>query len=59
MEESEGMPGTRTAYGPDFYVAYLRDPDGHKLACVFSIILLKPIRSQTKNSHKRSFLNYV
>jgi len=31
---SEGMPGTRTAYGPDFYVAYLRDPDGHKLACV-------------------------
>ncbi|BEK74207.1 VOC family protein [Enterobacter asburiae] len=32
--KSEGMPGTRTAYGPDFYVAYLRDPDGHKLACV-------------------------
>ena len=32
--ESEGAPGTRTAYGPDFYVAYLRDPDGHKLACV-------------------------
>ncbi|HHT2691564.1 TPA: VOC family protein, partial [Enterobacter asburiae] len=27
--KSEGMPGTRTAYGPDFYVAYLRDPDGH------------------------------
>lgn len=32
--KSEGMPGTRTAYGPDFYVAYLRDPDGNKLACV-------------------------
>lgn len=32
--ENEGAPGTRTAYGPDFYVAYLRDPDGHKLACV-------------------------
>ncbi|HDS2795165.1 TPA: VOC family protein [Enterobacter asburiae] len=32
--KSEGMAGTRTAYGPDFYVAYLRDPDGHKLACV-------------------------
>ena len=32
--KSEGMPGTRTAYGPDVYVAYLRDPDGHKLACV-------------------------
>ncbi|WP_426347482.1 VOC family protein [Cronobacter universalis] len=30
----EGKPGVREAYGPDFYVAYLRDPDGHKLACV-------------------------
>lgn len=33
--ENEGVPGTRTLYGPDFYVAYLRDPDGHKLACVY------------------------
>ena len=31
----EGAPGTRPDYGPAFYVAYLRDPDGHKLACVF------------------------
>jgi catechol 2,3-dioxygenase-like lactoylglutathione lyase family enzyme len=31
----EGAPGTRAAYGEDFYVAYLRDPDGNKLACVF------------------------
>lgn len=31
----EGAPGTRDAYGPAFYVAYLRDPDGHKLAAVF------------------------
>lgn len=30
----EGKPGIREMYGPDFYVAYLRDPDGHKLACV-------------------------
>lgn len=30
----EGAPGTREAYGPEFYVAYLRDPDGNKLACV-------------------------
>lgn len=29
----EGPPGTRPAYSPDFYVAYVRDPDGHKLAC--------------------------
>lgn len=30
----EGAPGTRTEYGPTFYVAYVRDPDGNKLACV-------------------------
>jgi catechol 2,3-dioxygenase-like lactoylglutathione lyase family enzyme len=31
----EGAPGIRARYSPDFYVAYLRDPDGHKLALVF------------------------
>lgn len=31
----EGAPGTRPDYGPSFYVAYLRDPDGNKLAAVF------------------------
>ncbi len=31
----EGPPGTRPAYGPAFYVAYVRDPDGHKLGFVF------------------------
>jgi catechol 2,3-dioxygenase-like lactoylglutathione lyase family enzyme len=30
----EGTPGTRDYYSPDFYVAYARDPDGHKLAFV-------------------------
>lgn len=30
-----GAPGTRKVSGPDFYVAYLLDPDGHKLACVY------------------------
>ena len=29
----EGQPGLRDRYGPDFYVAYLRDPDGNKLSC--------------------------
>lgn len=29
----DGPPGTRPAYEPDFYVAYVRDPNGHKLAC--------------------------
>ncbi|MCA0203556.1 VOC family protein [Pararhodobacter sp.] len=33
--QDEGAPGLRDAYGPRFYVAYLRDPDGNKLACVF------------------------
>jgi hypothetical protein len=31
----EGPPGTRPYYEPWFYVAYVRDPDGNKLACVF------------------------
>jgi catechol 2,3-dioxygenase-like lactoylglutathione lyase family enzyme len=31
----DGPPGTRDYYSPDFYVAYVRDPDGHKLAFVF------------------------
>lgn len=28
----EGQPGFRAAYGPDFYVSYLRDPQGNKIA---------------------------
>lgn len=31
---SEGAPGIRDRYAPDFYVAYVRDPDGNKLAAV-------------------------
>jgi catechol 2,3-dioxygenase-like lactoylglutathione lyase family enzyme len=31
----EGTPGTRPYYEPTFYVAYARDPDGNKLACVY------------------------
>jgi catechol 2,3-dioxygenase-like lactoylglutathione lyase family enzyme len=30
----EGAPGLRTQYNPDFYAAYVRDPDGNKLAAV-------------------------
>lgn len=30
----EGAPGLRPQYNPDFYAAYLRDPDGNKLAAV-------------------------
>ncbi|MGR3322865.1 MAG: VOC family protein [Pseudooceanicola sp.] len=28
----EGRPGFRDAYGPRFYVGYLRDPQGNKIA---------------------------
>ena len=31
---SEGAPGLRAQYNPDFYAAYVRDPDGNKLAVV-------------------------
>ncbi len=31
----EGKPGVRPHYQPDFYVAYLRDPDGNKLSCFY------------------------
>ncbi|MFN7573366.1 MAG: VOC family protein [Betaproteobacteria bacterium] len=32
---SEGAPGLRPQYNADFYAAYVRDPDGNKLAAVF------------------------
>lgn len=28
----DGQPGFREAYGPNFYVGYLRDPQGNKIA---------------------------
>ena len=31
---SEVAPGLRLHYNPDFYAAYVRDPDGNKLAAV-------------------------
>jgi len=31
---SEGAPGLRPQYASDFYGAYVRDPDGNKLAAV-------------------------
>jgi catechol 2,3-dioxygenase-like lactoylglutathione lyase family enzyme len=30
----DGAPGLRLRYAPDFYAAYVRDPDGNKLAAV-------------------------
>jgi catechol 2,3-dioxygenase-like lactoylglutathione lyase family enzyme len=31
---SDGAPGLRLQYSPDFYAAYVRDPDGNKVAAV-------------------------
>jgi catechol 2,3-dioxygenase-like lactoylglutathione lyase family enzyme len=31
----DGAPGLRAYYTPNFYAAYVRDPDGNKLAAVF------------------------
>jgi len=39
----EGRPGFRDAYGPHFYVGYLRDPQGNKIA-LFSNDPIEPGR---------------
>jgi catechol 2,3-dioxygenase-like lactoylglutathione lyase family enzyme len=31
----EGAPGPRPLYGPDFYGAYVRDPDGNKMSFIY------------------------
>ncbi|MBA4263830.1 MAG: lactoylglutathione lyase [Comamonadaceae bacterium] len=36
---SEGEPGLRPQYGENFYAAYVRDPDGNKLAAVCRAVL--------------------
>jgi len=41
----EGAPGHRAAYGKNFYVAYLRDPVGNKLA-IFSTTPAEPVRDR-------------
>jgi catechol 2,3-dioxygenase-like lactoylglutathione lyase family enzyme len=30
----EGRPGLRPSYGPGYYAAFVRDPDGHRLEAV-------------------------
>ena len=39
----EGQPGFRASYGPHFYVSYLRDPQGNKIA-LFSSDPTEPCR---------------
>jgi catechol 2,3-dioxygenase-like lactoylglutathione lyase family enzyme len=33
--EDDGPPGLRPRYGPGYYAAFVRDPDGHKIEAVF------------------------
>lgn len=33
---NEGDPGPRPMYGPEFYGAYVRDPDGNKMSFIFN-----------------------
>lgn len=40
---SEGEPGLRLHYQPDFYAAYVRDPDGNKLAAVCRGFTKRPL----------------
>lgn len=42
----EGAPGPRPQYGPAFFGAYARDPDGNKLAFVF----LRPVAGEAAAS---------
>ncbi len=41
----EGQPGFRASYGPHFYVGYLRDPQGNKIA-LFSSDPIEPGRDR-------------
>lgn len=40
---SEGAPALRLHYNPDFYAAYVRDPDGNKLAAVCRGFTERPV----------------
>jgi catechol 2,3-dioxygenase-like lactoylglutathione lyase family enzyme len=48
---SEGEPGFRPSYGAHFYVGYLRDPDGNKIA-VFSNNLAEPSRDDCPRENR-------
>ncbi|OAY20011.1 hypothetical protein AXY04_03555 [Enterobacter asburiae] len=55
----KACPGHEPHTAPIFMLPICAILTGISWHAFVSIILLKPIRSQTKNSHKRSFLNYV
>ena len=48
----EGAPGFRAAYSAGFYVAYLRDPDGNKIA-LYSDTASEPNRDEHPTERPR------
>ena len=40
----DGAPGLRPHYAPDFYAAYVRDPDGNKIAAVCRGFKTRPMK---------------
>lgn len=47
----EGAPGTRDRYAPDYFAAYLHDPDGNKLQAVHYGVARKVAPGQNGLSH--------
>jgi catechol 2,3-dioxygenase-like lactoylglutathione lyase family enzyme len=45
-----GAPGLRTHYHPNYYSAYVLDPDGHNIEAVCHV----PVRSQPNKSMKQA-----
>ena len=55
---SEGAPGLRLLYNPDFYAAYVRDPDGNKIAVVCrGFTSAAGAVRKTRRPHRRVRLN--
>jgi len=47
---SEGAPALRPQYNRDFYAAYVRDPDGNKLAAVCRGFVERPISAGLRSA---------
>jgi len=49
----EGAPGPRPDYSPNYFGAFVRDPEGNKLEAVFfAMSTAKPVRAKTKTKSK-------
>lgn len=46
----EGAPGPRPDYGPDYYGAFVRDPDGHKLEALLVPAARRKVRKRKRKA---------